>query len=308
MKVFLSWSGILSHKIASALREWLPSVIQAIEPYLSSEDIDKGARWSVDIAAELNESNYGVLCITPENLEAPWIMFEAGALSKSLDKSRVVPFLYNLKRSEIQGPLLQFQSVITEHDDIWRLLSSMNASLGDKALSEEQLKKTFEVWWPILEKMLSDIGASIKIGTPPKKERTADSNVPTASTTIIEEILELSRTQQKLLRSPDIIVPKEYLYPLLEEAISTAIMRMERATPNHPAWRHLIDTVGRAMTLVGEIRAAPKDSLDRGEQTDQLFKILIEAQEICEYLQRRVLNRSRPPELGLRRDRQTPSV
>jgi len=64
MKVFLSWSGELSHKVSVIFRDWLPSVIQSVDPYVSSEDIDKGARWSTDIAKELEESSYGVLCVT----------------------------------------------------------------------------------------------------------------------------------------------------------------------------------------------------------------------------------------------------
>lgn len=61
MKVFISWSGEMSHKVAKSLRDWLPSVIQSITPYVSSEDIDKGARWSSDIASELDESSFGLL-------------------------------------------------------------------------------------------------------------------------------------------------------------------------------------------------------------------------------------------------------
>ena len=91
MKVFISWSGAISHQVALVLREWLPSVIQAVEPYVSSEDIDKGARWTTDISKELEASQYGILCVTPENIEAPWLNFEAGALSKTIDKSRVCP-------------------------------------------------------------------------------------------------------------------------------------------------------------------------------------------------------------------------
>jgi len=118
VKVFISWSGELSHKVSIALREWLPMVIQSIDPYVSSEDIDKGTRWSSDIAKELEDSSYGIICITPDNLSAPWINFEAGALSKSIDKSRVSPFLFSVKRSEVQGPLVQFQSTIFDKADV----------------------------------------------------------------------------------------------------------------------------------------------------------------------------------------------
>ena len=64
VKVFISWSGDTSLKVAQLLRDWLPYVINAIEPYVSSEDIDKGARWSTDIAKELEDSTFGILCVT----------------------------------------------------------------------------------------------------------------------------------------------------------------------------------------------------------------------------------------------------
>ena len=102
MKVFLSWSGHKSHQVALAFRDWLPSVIQSVTPYVSSEDIDKCARWSTDIAKELENSSFGILCVTKDNIEAPWLLFEAGALSKMMGKSAVCPFLFDIKMSEIR--------------------------------------------------------------------------------------------------------------------------------------------------------------------------------------------------------------
>lgn len=151
MKVFISWSGDTSLKVAQQLREWLPYVINSIEPYVSSEDIDKGARWSTDIAKELEDSTFGILCVTKDNLEAPWLSFEAGALSKTMEKSFVTPFLFDIKRSEVKGPILQFQSTIFEKDDIKKMVKTLNKACGDSGISESRLEKSFDVWYPNLE-------------------------------------------------------------------------------------------------------------------------------------------------------------
>lgn len=211
MKVFLSWSGTKSHKLALTLRDWLPSVIQSVEPYVSSEDIDKGARWSTDIAKELEDSGFGILCVTKENLNAPWLTFEAGALSKKLDKSYVSPFLFDIKRAEITGPILQFQSTVFEKEDVKKLVYSINKALGDEKLPETRLEKTFEVWYVNLEKELNTINANFEISN--ILEQTTEENI---SSKILEEILELTRINQKLLRSPDILFPPDYLRHILK--------------------------------------------------------------------------------------------
>lgn len=207
MKVFLSWSGNLSHKIACIFREWLPSVIQAIQPYVSSEDIDKGARWSSDIAKELEAAAFGVILVTAENLEAPWVNFEAGALSKSLDKANVSPFLFNVKRSEVQGPLLQFQSTIFEEDDVHKLLKSLNNRLEEKErLKADQLDKSFKIWWPELEKSLKAARAD---GADSEAVKTRSTKP--AGTAILEELLELARQQQRIINDPEQLLPRRYL-------------------------------------------------------------------------------------------------
>lgn len=198
MKVFISWSGNISWKVAVIFRDWLPSVIQSLEPYVSSEDIDKGARWSTDIAKELEDSTFGILCVTKENLEAPWLSFEAGALSKTMEKSFVTPFLFDIKRSEVQGPILQFQSTIFYKDDIKKMVQTLNKACGDAGISEQRLDKSFEVWYPTLEKELTEL----RNESSSTNEETTPEDV-SHSSEILEEILELSRDNQKLLRSPD---------------------------------------------------------------------------------------------------------
>lgn len=200
MKVFLSWSGTRSHKVALVFRDWLPSVIQEIVPYVSSEDIDKGARWSTDIAKELSDSTFGILCVTRENLNAPWLTFEAGALSKTMDKSFVSPFLFDIKRSEVNGPILQFQSTIFEKDDLKKLVTTLNKACDKDGLSVERLNKAFDVWYPTLEEELNKLkGAEIQQHDP---DAAHEIQSPRAQE-ILEEILELSRINQKLIRNPD---------------------------------------------------------------------------------------------------------
>jgi hypothetical protein len=212
MKIFISWSGLTSHSVAKVLREWLPSVKQSIVPYVSSEDIDKGTRWSSDIAGELNNSSFGILCVTKENISSPWLNFEAGALSKIVDKSRVCPILYKVKRSEISGPLLQFQSTIIEKMDVLKLLKTINNSCEDHTVDDSRIEKIFEVWWPQLQRDLDSIVDEIADVEKAKETQYATS---VEIEKILEEVLELSRLNQKILRNPEELLPVRYMERIL---------------------------------------------------------------------------------------------
>ena len=228
MKVFLSWSGDLSHRVALIFRDWLPSVIQSVDPYVSSEDIDKGARWSTDIAKELESSGYGILCVTRENMEAPWLHFEAGALSKSVDKSRVSPFLFAIKRSEVKaGPILQFQSTVAEKEDVRKLLLSINAANQQGALEEIRLNSVFEVWWPQLEQKLK----AVEQESPSGQALQANTEQSTTDNEILEELLELIRQQHRVLNDPSTLLPPSY--------ISAVLGRSEEPPRGHPVFEDL---------------------------------------------------------------------
>ena len=194
MEVFISWSGERSREIANVLRDWLPNVIQAVKPWMSAADIDKGTRWSSDIAVQLEGAKVGIICLTPENLEAQWILFEAGALSKTLEKTYVCPYLFQVEPTDIKGPLVQFQHTKATKDDTRKLLHTINKALVDEALDDTKLDKSFDIWWPELDKNLKSI-TDVQTKREERSERE-----------ILEEILELVReqTREKKLYSLDI--------------------------------------------------------------------------------------------------------
>jgi hypothetical protein len=158
MKVFLSWSGQTSREVATVLHDWLPYVIQGARPFISTGDIDKGKRWGDALADELKSVGYGIICLTQENFREPWINFEAGAISKAIDKSCVSPFLFNVDAPRIDGPLQQFQFTINEKEDIFTLLRSINGQMDpDRQLPFEVLRREFDTWWPELEGKLLEV-------------------------------------------------------------------------------------------------------------------------------------------------------
>lgn len=185
MKIFISWSGATSKNLAEILRQWLPAVIQAVKPYYSPDDITKGARWNTEISKELEESSIGIICLTSDNLEAPWIMFEAGALSKKMDKSKVCPILFGPDPSDIKGPLIQFQAAKFEKEEVKKVVRMINIELGEKGLASNVFDEVFEMWWPKLkEKVESELKS-------PKK---TDKGKSRSEREILEEILDLTRT------------------------------------------------------------------------------------------------------------------
>src|SRR5579871_3068757 len=90
MKIFLSWSGPRSRKIAEGLDKWLPQIIQSVDIFFS-----------------------------PNNRKSVWIHYEAGAMVKTIGspaeggkvKGRVCTLLSGLTPADVKGPLSQFQHI-----------------------------------------------------------------------------------------------------------------------------------------------------------------------------------------------------
>lgn len=168
VKVFISWSGSKSQQAALALHDWLPQIVNAVEPFVSEQDIEPGTRGLEVIARELADSQFGIICVTATNWSQPWVNYEAGALSKQVDISRVVPVLLDVGYTDISGPLTQFQNIKPVEGDMRRLVRSINRFCNPPR-PERQLDAAFDKWWPDLDKTLLELRSS-KEGEAPKRE------------------------------------------------------------------------------------------------------------------------------------------
>jgi TIR domain len=188
-KVFISWSGELSKKLAEEVRLWLPGVLQFVKPYFTPNDIEKGTRWSTEIANELETSNAGIICLTKDNITKPWILFEAGALSKNFGKANVCTILFNLDNADLTGPLTSFQATRFDKTDFKKLLTTINNTGSESKLESAVLNDVFEMWWPKLELKINEILKN-------HVEENSNSNVR-SEREILEEVLELTRINSK---------------------------------------------------------------------------------------------------------------
>jgi hypothetical protein len=153
---------------------------------MSELDIGAGQRWASELWKELQDGHFGVVCLTAENLQAPWLHFEAGALAKAVAQ-QVCPYLYELKPSDVKGPLSHFQMKQANKKETRELLQSINeasSALNERSLLPEHLDEAFEAWWPKLETELHAMPPSPTAAPPPRDERD-----------MLEEILEIVRGQ-----------------------------------------------------------------------------------------------------------------
>lgn len=189
MKIFISWSGNDSKAIAEYLKKWIEQIIQAAEPWISV-DIEKGKKWNSEIIEKLENSKIGIFCVTKENLNSPWILFEAGAISKTED-SYVCTFLIDLNPTDLTGPLSLFQATKFNKEDIFKLLVTINQSIsnsGGKGLSMETLKDLFEMFYPQLEENIKSIIKNKKDANNGNKEIRSERELLEESVQILRQL------------------------------------------------------------------------------------------------------------------------
>jgi hypothetical protein len=111
MKVFISWSGKIGEKIAVLLKDWIPLVLHDVVVNISP-DIAKGDVWFGKLMEMLIESKFGIICVTEESLNSPWVNFEVGVIASVQKEKNVAPFILNVDNSLLaEHPLHIFQYV-----------------------------------------------------------------------------------------------------------------------------------------------------------------------------------------------------
>lgn len=220
MKVFVSWSGELSKKIAEELKKWIPCIIQSATVFYSSEDIEKGERWNAKVLSESEETNYGIVCLTQENVNAPWINFEAGALAKNIAQSKVSTLLINLQPSEVNGPLSTFQATtISSKEDFWKLIEGINNS-SEAPVDEKILETSYNALWEPINNDINKIISEYRPADPKKGKNSAGQSFQ-----VLEELVQLVRNQNMLLNTPEALLPPEYIRQINENMIDKKDVR-----------------------------------------------------------------------------------
>jgi hypothetical protein len=171
VKVFIGHSGDRSKTLAQKVEWFVRNLIPATDPWIST-GIEKGSRWEAEIAQNLEDTHVGIVCLTPENLNSRWRLFESGALSKRLD-GKVATLLLDVRAEQVEPPLSQFQHTKAERDDVLRLMETINrrvSAAGEKPRRDDDLRDTFDKFWADLESTINEVrGSALSAVAPARK-------------------------------------------------------------------------------------------------------------------------------------------
>ena len=225
MRIFISHSGKDSKMAADLMNNWLPSVIHEVEPWVSTHDIQKGEKWLESLSTSLGKTTFGLLMVTKTNLRAPWLFFEAGAIS-NVPGSRVVPLLCGINTLDIANtPLSQFQSVAVGKEGLQELITDINKRCS-RPLPEWRVKETFEKWWGDFEQVYN----SIPFATETHSEQEDEATRFTVIENVLQDIMKyLGRIEQTFRPAVNLADAVAGLIPNPEVAAALRIARAVQA-------------------------------------------------------------------------------
>lgn len=156
MKLFISWSGKRSGKVAKAFKDYLPKIIKNLEKddiFLSLSDLKSGDIWFSEIQENLRKCDTVLVLLTEENIDSKWLLFEAGAISNKEVNNVHICTIDNLNIFST-SPFYNYQiSKCTNKDNTLELILSLLSK------EEEELQATinFEKQWKFIEDILKKV-------------------------------------------------------------------------------------------------------------------------------------------------------
>jgi hypothetical protein len=240
---------------------------------MSSEDIKKGAAWDPALTEALAGAKAGIICLTPDNLVEPWLLFEAGAIYNTPWHANVCTYLLGVTNSALPGPFTRFQwTVSIDKQENRKLLDTINSTLGDRALEQKRLDKAFDSKWPEFEEGLRQISTAHPAETPTREV-----------TDMVEETLNIVRGLQKQSAEPPKPQPVYYTIDSSPNS-SPALSPYERALgilgvgapganviffPGGSSSGPTGYTQSNLEALYGVEQLAPRQPFDPGNQTNR---------------------------------------
>lgn len=170
MKVFVSWSKN-SRGVGKAVSDAVREIFDPVVETFISQEILAGSRGLDTIDGELNDTDFGIICLTRANQTEQWINYEAGALSRQVEdkRTRMGVFLVDLPGAEdVNSPLDIFQCKLATLEGFTDLMVSLN-KLGPE-LKDSTLDKRIAAAWPDVQKAVEAVakGEPTPVAKPPK--------------------------------------------------------------------------------------------------------------------------------------------
>lgn len=148
--------------MAQAIYKCLPSLFDDAKPWISTEN-RSGSIWLPEIDKQLSDTDFGIVCVSKQNQGAPWLNYEAGALSRKVDAKReLMPvLLVDFDDTvEVKGPVTGFQMKFATLDGFYSIMKDLNESELGPGIDKDILRKRVELNWPTIESEVQKVKTS----------------------------------------------------------------------------------------------------------------------------------------------------
>lgn len=200
MSVFISWSKPRSQAFAVAMHKFIKRCIQAANPWMSMQT-PAGAAWAETIMAQLESAVAGIICLTQDNQQEPWLIFEGGALAKQ----RILHVVsVDIAPSAIKFPFAAYQATVPTKEGMLELLRAINKRL-DALLqrADADLVEDCDLHFPAFDAELQRVRAMPQSAETKKRTEVDMLEELVTTTRQIASVLSEEVIRERIVMSPE---------------------------------------------------------------------------------------------------------